>query len=37
VEKDHTLLWMDYNDLRGRMFSQMQNWAIDMCWNEYNK
>ena len=37
VEKDHTLVWMDYNELRGRMFSQMQNWAIQMCWQEYNK
>lgn len=36
-EKDHTLRWMAYSELRGRMFSQMQNWAIDYFWNEVYK
>ena len=37
LEKDHELQWLEYDFLRGRMFSQMQNWAIDMAWEEYNK
>ena len=36
-EPDHTLCWIEYHELRGRMFTQMQNWAIDYCWNEVNK
>lgn len=34
VEKDHTLMWLRYEELRGKMFSPMQNWALDMCWNK---
>ena len=37
VEPDHTLRWFEYKDLRGRMYSQMQNWAIDYCWEQVNK
>ena len=37
TEKDHTLKWFDYKELRGRMFTQMQNWAIDYCWEEMKK
>ena len=37
LEKDHSLRWFDYKELRGRMFTQMQNWAIDYCWEEMNK
>ena len=29
VETDHTLLWMRPEDLFGRMFSEMQNWAVE--------
>jgi 8-oxo-dGTP diphosphatase len=36
IEKDHTLLWIDYLELRGRMATQMQNWAIDYCWQKVN-
>ena len=28
-EEDHTFLWMDYDELRGRMFAEMQNWALE--------
>lgn len=28
-EKDHTLCWITYDELRGNMFAQMQNWALD--------
>lgn len=29
VEKDHILQWIDYRQLRGKMFSEMQNWALE--------
>ena len=37
LEKDHELQWLEYGFLHGRMFSQMQNWAIYMAWEDYNK
>ena len=37
IEKDHTLRWISYPELRGRMVMQMQNWAIDFCWDEVHK
>ena len=37
VEKDHELVWLDFDFLHGRMFSQMQNWAIYYFWNEHIK
>jgi len=33
TEKDHILIWVPYEELKGRMFSPMQNWAIDQAWN----
>ena len=29
TEPDHTLLWMNYEQLRGKLFSEMQNWALE--------
>lgn len=34
VEKDHTLMWLGYDEIRGKMFSPMQNWALDMAWKK---
>ena len=31
VETDHSLEWWDFEELRGNMFSPMQNWALEMC------
>ncbi|MBO5312937.1 MAG: NUDIX domain-containing protein [Clostridia bacterium] len=28
-EGDHQLVWVDYEELKGNMFSMMQNWAIE--------
>lgn len=33
IETDHRLVWMDYYNLKDRMFSEMQNWALEQCWN----
>ncbi len=29
IEKDHTLCWIEYEQLKGKMFSEMQNWALE--------
>ncbi len=29
TEKDHHLYWIDYNILKGKMFVEMQNWALE--------
>ena len=36
VEKDHTLMWIKYDEIKGKMFSPMQNWALDVCWKKLN-
>ncbi len=33
MESDHKLIWMDYDSIRGRMFLEMQNWALEQSWN----
>lgn len=37
AEENHQLVWADYNDLKGKLFVKMQNWALDECWRELNK
>lgn len=34
AESDHTLLWMDYAQIRGKLFSEMQNWALDQLFSQ---
>ena len=29
IEKDHILCWVEYDQLRGKMFVEMQNWALE--------
>lgn len=31
IEKDHNLVWLEFDDIQNRMYSQMQNWAIKQC------
>ena len=31
VEDDHEFVWMDYNELKGNMYLEMQSWAIEQC------
>lgn len=33
LEMDHELIWMEYEQLKGKMFSAMQNWALDQIMN----
>lgn len=32
AESDHKLVWMKYADLKGKMYVEMQNWALEQCW-----
>ena len=34
LEQDHQLLWLDFEDARGKLFSPMQNWALEMLLEE---
>lgn len=36
IEKDHSLLWVDYQEVKGKMFSSMQNWALELAWKKRN-
>lgn len=29
TEKDHNFLWIEYDKLKGKMFAEMQNWALE--------
>lgn len=31
MEKDHFLLWGEYDEIEGKMFAEMQNWALEQC------
>ena len=31
VEDDHEFVWMDYDELKGNMYLEMQSWAIEQC------
>ena len=31
IEKDHELLWVEYDKVKGKMFVEMQNWALEQC------
>ena len=33
VEKDHILEWKTFEELNGKMFSEMQNWALECAFN----
>ena len=33
TEKDHVLLWVNYDELKGKLFLDMQNWALEQCFN----
>ncbi len=31
TEEDHKFVWMEYDKLKGNMYLEMQNWALDKC------
>lgn len=32
IEHDHVLVWINYSELKGNMYAEMQNWALEQCW-----
>ena len=32
IEKDHSLVWIEYSELKNNMFVEMQNWALQQWW-----
>ena len=33
TDADHRFLWVDYDDIKGKMFAEMQNWALEQCFD----
>ncbi len=33
TEKDHVFQWAAYEEIRGKLYSEMQNWALDIIMN----
>lgn len=31
VEKDHEFMWIEYDELKGKMYVEMQDWALEQC------
>ncbi len=31
TEADHLFVWVEYEELKGKMFVEMQNWALEKC------
>lgn len=34
LEQDHRLLWVEYEELRGKLYPEMQNWALEEYWKK---
>lgn len=37
TEKDHEFLWLDYSDIKGKMFWEMQNWALEIIYGKHRQ
>lgn len=37
IETDHSLMWVRYEDIKGKMFAEMQNWALEQVWSKRGK
>ena len=37
TESDHKLVWLRYNELKGKMYLDMQNWALELAWRSIDK
>lgn len=29
IEKDRKLIWREYKDIKGKLYAEMQNWAVE--------
>lgn len=37
TKTNHILMWFKYEEIKGKMFAEMQNWALEQCvkkWKE---
>lgn len=32
VEEDHRFVWVPFHEIKGKMYVEMQSWAIEQCW-----
>ncbi len=37
IEKDHDFLWASFEDLDGKVFAEMQNWALREFWKNHTE
>ena len=37
TESDHKLMWLAFGDLKGKMYLDMQNWALELAWSSMEK
>lgn len=36
METDHIFLWLEYEEIKGKMFAEMQEWALEMFLQQYH-
>ncbi|MCH5191251.1 MAG: NUDIX domain-containing protein [Oscillospiraceae bacterium] len=36
-EQDHILEWVTYKEIKGKLFADLQNWALDVCMSDLEK
>lgn len=37
MDLDHVFKWVKYENIRGKMYLEMQNWALEQIWNKCSK
>ena len=37
IEADHELIWFTFEELKGKMFTEMQNWALELIVKELKR
>lgn len=37
IEKDHEFLWASFEELDGKLFAEMQNWALREFWKKHTE
>lgn len=37
IENDHEFVWIEYDEIKGKMFVEMQNWALEQCIKLYSE
>ena len=37
IEEGFSLMWMEYDQVKGKLFSEMQNWAVEQYFSKYEE